>query len=215
MISALLFGTLLSRADTSRSDGTATTASEVIETTEEMTKVDYANQIFDALPVVDFEGQDFTIATQAAVGTSEKEIWVLEMDGDVINDAIFTRNLAVNERFNCSIILKTGDVVSITKQAVAAGDDTYKLVYPSIVDGASLAQQAYLLNYLDFEHVNIYEQWWDRGTAALEISGKVYFMNGDINILDNDVTYILMFNKKIITDVGLDDLISLFATVNG
>ena len=140
---------------------------------------------------------------RAAVGTSEKEVWVEEMDGDVINDAIYERNLAVNEKFDCEITLKTGDVVSITKQSVAAGDDSYKLVYPSIIDGASMAQQGLLLNYLDFEHVNIYEQWWDQGTASLEISGKVYFMNGDINILDNDVTYILLFNKKIIGDVGL------------
>ncbi len=205
LISAMLFGTLISCADNSRLDGTATTASEIIETAEEMTKYDYANQIFGALPAIDFEGEDFVIAARTAVGTSEKEIWVREMDGDVINDAIYARNLTVNERFNCTITLNTGDVVSITKQAVTAGDDTYKLVYPSIIDGASLAQQAFLLNYLDFEHVNIYEQWWDQGTAALEISGKVYFMNGDINILDNDVTYILMFNKKIITDVGLDE----------
>lgn len=196
---------MLSCAEVEQKEKTESVASETTEKTAEMTKYDYAGQIFGALPMIDLEGSEFIITARAAVGTSEKEIWVEEMDGDVINDAIYSRNLIINERFDCAVTLKTGDVVSATKQAVTAGDDTCKLVYPSIVDGASLAQQGYLLNYLDFEHVNIYEPWWDQGTAELEISGKVYFMNGDINILDNDVTYILMFNKKIITDVGLEE----------
>ncbi|MBQ3870428.1 MAG: hypothetical protein II777_07740, partial [Clostridia bacterium] len=37
------------------------------------------------------------------------------------------------------------------------------------------------------------------------INGKVYFMNGDINILDNDVTWIMLFNKKMISDNDLEE----------
>ena len=165
---------------------------------------DYAREKFNAVAEADFDGADFGITSQAATGNSEKEIWVEELTGDVVNDAVYNRNLSVNARFNCNITLTPGDVNSIVRQAVTSGDSSYKLAFPNMATAASLAQQSFLMDYMKMDNLNLTEAWWDQGTLAMQIEGKVFFMNGDINYLDNDVTYIQLFNKQLIADVGLD-----------
>ena len=206
LLAVLMIGAVTAACADSKKDspGKNTEPGETTET-EEFDKYAYARQKFDEIPKVDYEGAEYTIVAQAAVGSSEKEIWVEEMDAEPINDAVFTRNLRVNERFNCEITLKPGDVSTITRQAVTSGDETYKLSFPNLVTAGQMAQQGYFLNYLDMENINITEEWWDQGTAGLKIGNKVYFMNGDINMLDNDVTFIMLFNKKIIDDVNLEE----------
>jgi len=39
----------------------------------------------------------------------------------------------------------------------------------------------------------------------MDIGGRVFFMSGDINILDNDVTYIMLFNKQLISDNDMEE----------
>ena len=210
----LLLASLPSCSDAPGADGTAdgagtgsdpaSTAGQEETAEPEPDPYDYAREAFDAIPDADFEGADFGIASQAATGNSEKEIWVEELTGDVVNDAVYNRNLTVNSRFNCNITLTPGDVNSIVRQAVTSGDSSYKLAFPNMATAASLAQQGYLMDYMKMDNLNLTEAWWGQGTLAMQIEGKVFFMNGDINYLDNDVTYIQLFNKQLIADVGLD-----------
>ncbi len=178
--------------------------SSAAEPEEDADPYAYAREKYDAIAPADYEGADFTIPTQAATGNSEKEIWVEELTGDVVNDAVFNRNMSVNDRFNCNIALTAGDVNSIVRQAVTSGDGAYKIAFPNMATAASLAQQGFLLDYMKLDGLNLTDAWWDQGTLAMQIEGRVFFMNGDINYLDNDVTYIQLFNKKLIADVGLD-----------
>ena len=165
---------------------------------------DYARGKSAEIPEADFAGADFGITAQAATGNSEAEIWVEELTGDVVNDAVYNRNLAVNDRFNCTISLTPGDVNGIVRQEVTSGDESYKLAFPNMATAASMAQAGYLMNYMNLDNLNLTEAWWDQGTLAMQIGGKVFFMNGDVNFLDNDVTYIQLFNKQLIADMGLD-----------
>ena len=95
------------------------------EAEPEPDKFDYARQKYEEIAAADYDGADFGITSQAATGNSEKEIWVETLTGDVVNDAVFNRNLSINERFNCSIELTPGDVNGIIRQAVTSGDESY------------------------------------------------------------------------------------------
>ena len=39
----------------------------------------------------------------------------------------------------------------------------------------------------------------------LRIDNKMYFTTGDISTLDNDCTYCILFNKKLIDDYKMED----------
>ena len=66
---------------------------ETVAEAPEPDKYDLAKEKFSAIADADFGGADFGIAAQAATGNSEKEIWVEELTGDAINDAVYNRNL--------------------------------------------------------------------------------------------------------------------------
>ena len=210
LVAAMLLPMFASCSETTPDEGGAVNSSsadggtETVAEEPEPDKYDLAKEKFSTIAEADFAGADFGIAAQAATGNSEKEIWVEELTGDAVNDAVYNRNLSVNERFNCNITLTPGDVNSIVRQAVQAGDGTYKLAFPNMATAASMAQVGLLMDYNKLENLILTEAWWDQGTLAMEIADKVFFMNGDINYLDNDVTYIQLFNKQLITDVGLD-----------
>lgn len=197
-------GDAQSSSDVQKENGTTALTDTAAEEQED--PFASARAAFDALPAHDLGGKDFVITAQAGVGNSEKEIFIETATGDVIEDAVYRRNLAVNEAFNCKIVLSAqSDVNSAVKKAVTAGDDSIQLAFPNLAGGGSLAQAGVLRNFLDFDEFDLSAPWWDQGTANLKIGGKVYFMMGDVNILDNDVTYILLFNKKLIGDADLEE----------
>lgn len=191
-------------AENTDDDAALTTAGTDAETVE-LDPQQKAKDAYAALNDVSMEGEKFTIVARPAVGTSETEVWVKEMTGgDVVADAVFERNLKIGEDFDTEIELVTGNVPSEVTKNNSAGDETYKLAYPGLSEAATMAASGLFYNYLDMENININEAWWDQGTYDLQLAGKVYFMSGDINILDNDVTYIMLFNKKLIQDLNLD-----------
>ena len=179
-------------------------AAEEAGTEEDYDPYAYARQKLEEIPAASYDGASFGIASQAGTGNSEKEIWVEDLTGDVVNDAVFNRNLALAKRFDLEIFLQPGDVMNLVRQSVSAGDAAYKIAFPNMATATGMAQNGMLLDYMQLDNLNLTDVWWDQGTLAMDIMGKVYFMNGDINFLDNDVTYIQLFNKKLISDLGLD-----------
>ncbi len=206
----LLLSALLSACGDAAQTSVETTAPVVGDTAasvEETTADPYASEraAFASLPELDLGGAEFVIAAQAATGCSETEIYVEEADGEVVNDAIFMRNLAVNERFNCEIRVNGCDVNKTVKTAVTAGDASYPLAFPSLSTAGLMARSGYLTDFCNMDVITLDSPWWDRGTADLNVDGKVFFMNGDVNLLDNDCTYLMFFNKKLISDYDLEE----------
>ncbi|MBR5313043.1 MAG: hypothetical protein IKU40_09195 [Clostridia bacterium] len=105
LVAAMLLPMFASCSETTTDEGTdGSTAvsgdTETVEEAPEPDKYDLAKEKFSAIADADFGGADFGIAAQAATGNSEKEIWVEELTGDAVNDAVYNRNLSVNDRFN-------------------------------------------------------------------------------------------------------------------
>ena len=158
-----------------------------------------------ALPDTDLGGRDFNILARAAVGTSEKEIWVESENGDVLNDAVYRRNSLVGERFNTTVKLITGDPNGGLKKSVQAGETVYDIAMPSIDAASTLAAGGITLNFNLLPYNDLTKPWWELGTAELNIAGKVFFMNSAMNYLADDVTYIMMFNKQLIKDYNMEE----------
>ena len=75
-------------------------AAEEAGTEEDYDPYAYARQKLEEIPAASYDGASFGIASQAGTGNSEKEIWVEDLTGDVVNDAVFNRNLALAKRFD-------------------------------------------------------------------------------------------------------------------
>lgn len=175
--------------------------------TDEPTKADIADEFLSKIPDANYK-RTFNVLVMAGVGNSEKEIYAEDASSEPIENAVFLRNAAMLDKLGVTITMTPqASVATAAQNDIKANAKSYDLIMANGIDTGSLAQNGYLYNYLDLaEYMNLDQEWWDPGTLRdCAINGKVFFMNGDINILDNDVTWIMLFNKKMIADNDLEE----------
>ncbi len=135
------------------------------------------------------------------------EIYADEMNGTLINDAVFVRNGLVEQSLGIRIAeTKLENVETVAKKSLTAGDTAYDVVMPYMNKAISLATEGFLMELRSVPYLALEKPWWDRRvTEDMTIAGKLYFSTGDISILDNECTMVLFFNKDIVKKYGLDD----------
>ena len=118
----LLSGSLSACGDAKTAETTAAPAS--VETTPEETEPVYVTA---NLPERDFGGETFTFFGRIYEGSwSAKDILAKETTGEQINDAIYTRTVNMEEKYNISLdVVESGEttVVNQLKTFITAGDD--------------------------------------------------------------------------------------------
>ncbi len=214
---ALLLPTLAACGADAADKPAVTQANSVTEavTTEETTTA----LLMPDLPDKDFGGEVFLILTSGTSDTNGVD-WVTydvyseKENGNAINDAVFARNLWLSETYNITIGEKKSDATTLaeTQKAVLAGDDIYDAVMTNTVSCTTLAQNGQTWDLYAIPHIDLTNPWWDRNAVeTLSIAGHMNFATGDITVIDNDATWVLMFNKQIAEDLGLE---SFYEKVN-
>ena len=161
------------------------------------------------LPERDFGGHEFLflVRGEAFEPTNfSHEIYAEEENGEAINDAVFQRNMAVQEQFN--IVIRedaADDNAGTVKNMVSAGDNTYDAVMIRPVRAVSIAADGYLYDLNTLPYLNLKAEWWDQNAAEnLTLNGHLYFINGALNIMDNNAIWALMFNKNLFNRYDID-----------
>ncbi len=160
------------------------------------------------LPDHDWGGENinFLVRGESAEPTNfSHEIYASEENGDVINDAVYRRNRAVQDRFNV-VITETAqdDSVDAVRNSTLADDDAFDVVMVRPNRMVTLATEGLLCDLFEIPYLDLSAQWWDAKTVEnLTINDRLYFVTGDINIMDNNATWAMMFNKKLFDDYNL------------
>lgn len=159
----------------------------------------------------DYEGYEFTVLGNGTAYNSywySKDIYVEEATGDSINDAVYNRNLVIEEKYNIKIMgIFTGTQYNDAQKDIASGIGTYDMfTVPLQGATAQLAQQGMLLDLKDVPFIDLVKPWWDqKANQQLSINNKLMFTISDLLIIDKDALFIFLFNKDIIEDQQLDD----------
>nr|MBQ4320067.1 extracellular solute-binding protein [Clostridia bacterium] len=218
LISAvLLSATVLSLAACASDNGTNaqttadTTVSASAETTEETTtaaETKPAVQVPD-LPSKDWEGRSamFLVKGPGQGNWESKEIWVPEENGEVVNDAVYARNLKMEERYNFKVAITGGDSLdSMARTVILAGDSDYDVVMPNMTQSANLANEKLTFDLYDVPYIDLDRDYYDQNSISdLTIGGKLYFVTGEIAYQDQDGIWVTMFNKELAESYGIDD----------
>lgn len=153
------------------------------------------------------ENINFLVRGEKAEPTNfSHEIFASEENGDVINDAVFRRNIAVQEKFDV-VITETADNDSVetVRSCVLADDDSYDVVMIRPNRVVTLASEGLLYDLYSVPYLDMTAPWWNQNAVEnLTINGKLFFATGDINIMDNNATWAMMFNKRLFDEYGLD-----------
>ena len=176
-----------------------------------------ATEIKDSLPDgLDFGGaalnlhvrQDGTIAPNVFEFYVEAEI------GDIVNDIIYRRNKAVEDRLNITlnVVGEYGweaydQAVNHIRANIMAGDATYDLIAGWSARIPSLSGQGLLMNLYELPHLNLSEPWWNRIiTEELTINKKLNFAVGDGNSSSLACCMVMFVNNTVQKEYGLPNI---------
>jgi ABC-type glycerol-3-phosphate transport system substrate-binding protein len=173
-------------------------------------------RISPELPEMDFNGYDFTFLTRnfnpndpAEADYIHRDIYSEQQNGEPLNDAVYIRNRAIEAKYNINVceIVKFGELINEVRKTVKAGDSVYDVVMIHLnTEFPAISQEGNLVNVLSMPHMDYTKPWWNHGCIRdLSIGGKLYAVQSDLTIIDNDATSAMIFNKKLLKDFGLEN----------
>ena len=109
--------------------------------------------------------------------------------GDILDDAVYSQNLAVQERLNCIIdFFESGVNQSECNEAISklllANDTAYDVYCPTQWSGALVVPQGLYMNIADMPYLSLDEPWWDSAYMKEITMGNdcLYTLVGDCTI---------------------------------
>ncbi len=210
IFAALLAALLLSSCGNAGGEETVAPV-ETAAQTEAVTETE-TEKLLPDLPDADYEGYTFTMLTKGYYSTHwySMEAYAEELNGEPINDAVYNRNADIGEKYNFTVAEAYGATDNPTSEltkAAQAGEDIYDLLLFSGISLGSLATQGYLMDLTSMPYMDLEQPWYDQSAnASLSIANKLHMTAGDLNIMDNNATWAILFNKDLASDLALPDL---------
>lgn len=186
-------------ADTTAAADPAVTETAADETT--LPSYDY--------PDVDLGGYTARYLNSAAVWEMYIYLDFEEMTGDALDDTVYTRNRAVEQKLNFNMKVteeKFDDLDTRIQTSVLAGSDDFDACYVPDRDSAPLVTGGLFYNLHGIPELRLDEEWWDQPVIdGMTVYDKLFYATGDLNLMAFDGTWCLFFNKAMMADLGLDE----------
>lgn len=179
-----------------------------VDTQENATEVQ-ETELQDALPERDYGGARYVILSASE---QWKETYTSEEStGDVLNDAVYARNIEVEERFNVVLQYEVENgysagmstVTSKLRGSVQAGDAVYDLMTANCAYTASHVTGGLLQNMTKMEYLDLDAPWYFAETNNnLIVNDKLYIVAGAFGLNTLNQLGSVMFNKELMDDLG-------------
>lgn len=174
----------------------------------QVTDVQAEEGIADA---VDFGGAEFNFLTAGNVAVND--FGVEEESSMALDNAQYKRKALVEQEYNVKIsstresAYSSGGGPGFMKisTAVNAGDCPYDLALIGGYDVSVLAYSGLLYDMASVPGIHLDKSFWDQNAnESLSVNGVLFFTTGDITISDNNASFVIMYNKKLGSDYGIE-----------
>ncbi len=164
------------------------------------------------MPVID-EKFDSEVIILYWEDVEHPEFEVETQNGESVNDAIYDRNLAVEDQIGVDLVFvgtlgnfnNQRNFVSTALNGINSGGE-HDIFAGYSMTGATLAVNGYVQNLRSLKYLNFEQPYWPASLIdQATINNKLYFASGDISTNMLHMMYAVFFNKQLITDHGLDD----------
>lgn len=165
---------------------------------------------------IDLGGEDFNIlffdAVKACGWSSDIpcDVDVAEQTGDVLSDAVYTRNRKIEDMYNLKIkAYDSGDdawaCYKVLEKSVMSGSGEYDAAFCKQQGFEQAAGNGYVTQLdglLDFD-----KPWWDsKSLEGFSVLGKTLAVSGDVTFMDKLSYIVIYFNKPMADDYNLGDI---------
>ncbi len=161
----------------------------------------------------DLTGETVTFFSRIYNGPWGSDLFVEDIDGTVLNDAIYQRNSTISEKYGVRFEeIESGNITfrNDVGNRIASGDTSYQVLYMGLADAAFAAQTGYLQDMTDIENIDLDGHWWTQSSnKAWSIGNRQYFATGAITTIDDRAIRTMFFNKDIIQNLQLKTIYDL------
>ena len=182
-------------------------------------QADPKEQYDPKLAPVDMQGYEFKVGTRNDDGVYHggarahtRDIIAEAENGDLINDVVYRRNVAIEEKYNCKITMDSfseNDESSsnkIVEKNVKAGDKSYDLHMTHMMIGTETAVKGCYYDIAKFPNIDISKPYWSKGaTEGFSIGRKLYLGLSDFSFSTNENLYCIFFNKVLTQNYGVEN----------
>ncbi len=207
---ALLLPLVIFPAACGQAEETASPGSDSSSVASAVSEESYV--LFSNLPERNFGGADFTFLVEGDYMTTYASVEICPQESSYqrLNDAITDRNNMITERFGVELkeirTENAGDMLTRLRNNAVSGVSEYDIVMPYMGAAATLAMEGVFLDLGSLPNIHLTEAYYDQGAVEdLSVSGKNYFVTGDLSLLSFACTHAIVFNKDIVKDRDLEN----------
>ena len=177
----------------------ADTAAEAIDETGRA-------HIKDNLPALNFNGQEIRILHRDDGADLAIEVTAEQATGDIVNDALYNRQMTVEERLNVklvdikisSTIHAHAELADAIRKSVTAGSDDYDMALNHMSGTTPLALENMFIDLNDFDYLDFSQPWWAGDfMEQATINDHCYYAAGDISLSLIESMYLIYYNKNL------------------
>ena len=177
-----------------------------VEVAEE-TEFSRANVKDDLPDDLDYNGQELLFLARSKAWF-EGEMYVEELNGETLNDAVYNRDSKVEERLNVTVNYSLqDDTNALINKNVTAGADEFAFHIGSAVDTVQYGVNGNYYNLLG-EHptyLNLDQPWWSQYYTQQEsVAHKAFFATGDLFTSLIKLAFVTYANMKLVDDYQLE-----------
>ncbi len=174
-----------------------------------------APELRDDIPEVNFNGESFKVLIREE---TKHEMTSAEITGDLVNDAVYNREVTVEERLGVAIDVHTikgnwdfrNDFITHVSNSILGGDHEFDMAMTHNAYLASIILRGLATDLNELEQLDFEKKWWCQNYVEnIAIDGKVYSAMGDIGVSLYEYLEATYFNKKIAEEHQITDLYEL------
>ncbi len=211
VLAAMLILTFASCSDKTEGDETTTSGFETgspIGTDAETTTPKQDN-LPDGL---DYGQQEIRIISRDSDWV-RGEIYIGEITGDLINDAVYNRDVAVEDRLNVKI--KSYEIAGVDNYAVSnavrnsvkAGTDDYDILANSVYSTIMYTAENIFRNLYDCEYLELTQPYWSQGfNQAASFGDGQYMCTGSVALTLYRYMFVTFFNKNMMAASSMENM---------
>ena len=146
-----------------------------------------------------FKGESFVICSSLEEYPEYNDNYIDNEDyiGEAVNDAVITRNFAVEKKYEIRIFRRKENAEYVSR-AVRSGTVDFDLVYDSGVDLAAYAVEGLFCDLKGMKDLDLSAQYWAPSTQiSLSLAGMLLTATCDISMTRLDCTELYVFNKDL------------------
>ncbi|NLZ37248.1 MAG: hypothetical protein GX897_07205 [Clostridiales bacterium] len=165
-------------------------------------------------PNLRFDGEKYVIYCREDL-LWPNEMVTDEMNGEIVNDAVYNRQRAVEEKLGVDIGVvrapgiwgNEGKFFDRLRGSVQSGDNEFQLVAGYAYYVTALATEGIFTNLLEVPYLDFDRPWWNSNLRdELTLYGQLYFAGGDLSYTMIAQMFATFFNKSMAEKYAVPDL---------